>query len=141
MQPRIVEGARHHGHRLEHEPVRQRLLFPEAEVAGAEQNALALREREPHALGALPLHELELAVRRQRGVLQQFQQQPPEVPKHRASDGLALIRRPLRKRHFEIGERHAAMGAVGKEKHDAETFAQPASCGERQRPQDITARL
>ena len=91
VQLRIVERPRHDRHRLELQRMRQRLLLPEAEVARAEQDAFPLREREPHALFALPVHQRQLLVLRQRRILQQLQQQPAEMLEHRSRDGAAAL--------------------------------------------------
>ena len=50
---RVVQRPRQHGHRLELEGVRDRLLLPEPEVPGAEQDARA-RARRPAAPGPPP---------------------------------------------------------------------------------------
>jgi hypothetical protein len=113
VQLRVVERPRHDGHRLELQRMRQGLLLPESEMAGAEQNALALRERQPHALLAFPFHERQLHVARQRRVLQQFEQQAPEMLEHRFRDGPALFLRSLGKGDLQVCDGNPAMYPIG----------------------------
>lgn len=60
VQPWVVQRPRHDGHGLEFQRVCQRLLLPEAKVSCAEQDPLALRQRELHALFAFPIHQRQL---------------------------------------------------------------------------------
>ena len=65
VQLRIVERARHDGHRCELQCVRERLLFPKAEMPCAEKNALSLRKGKPNPLFTFPLDERHLPLARQ----------------------------------------------------------------------------
>src|SRR5256885_17152898 len=51
----IVERSRQHANRLETKWVRNGVEFPEPEMPGDEQHALALRVRETHAVLAIEL--------------------------------------------------------------------------------------
>src|SRR5207245_527871 len=92
VQPLIIERACEHANRLDAAGVRDRVQLPEAEVAGEEQHALALRVGVTRALLAVELDAVEHRLARSRAELQQLEQQPPEMlerpPRDRAPLGL-----------------------------------------------------
>ena len=59
----IVERAREHADRAQLQPVHDRVQLPEAEMAGEEQHALALRVGEARAILAFELDALRASRR------------------------------------------------------------------------------
>ena len=96
----------------------------------------ALRQREPHALFAFPIHQRQLLLPRQRRVFQQLEQQPAEMLEHRLRDRAALVGRLLGERHLEIRERDSPVHAIDEIEHQPEPFAEPAHDRERQGAHD-----
>ena len=141
VQPRVVQRPRHDGHRLEFQCVRQRLLLPETKVSRAEQDPFALRQREPHALFAFPIHQRQLLLPGQRRVLQQLEQQSSEVLEHRPRDRPALVRRLLGERHLEICERDSPVHAIDEIEHQAKPLAHPPHDSQRQSAHEERDRL
>src|SRR5690242_18535560 len=86
--------------------------FPVAEMAGEEQDALALRVREPCAILPIELDATHHRVERQRAELQQLEQQTAEMHERLACDRAQLPRRASWKRRGEVALSNAAVGAV-----------------------------
>ena len=112
IEMRVVERARQDGDRLHPERVNHRLQFPEAEVAGDEQHAPALRIGEARSLFAVELDARQHLRRGQRPEPEQLEQQPAEMRERRAGDGASLGRPPRGKRGGQIPLRDAAMPAI-----------------------------
>ena len=120
--------------------MRDRLQFPEPEVAREEQHALALGIRQSHALVAFVLRTLDHLFRCERAEGQQLQQHLAEVRKRRPGDGAALRQRALGEALLEIGERDAPVGCVENIEHQPQRAAPQAHHAVGQSPRDLTHR-
>ena len=84
------------------------LNLPVAEMAGEEQDALALRVGRAGPLLAFEFEAAAHRLRRERAEPQQLEQQAPEVHEHGARDLSPFGRCAFRKRRCEIGRRRHA---------------------------------
>jgi hypothetical protein len=112
IQARIVERPRQDADRPQGHTMGNRLALPETEVAGEEQDTLALCIRQPDALVTLILGARDHLFRRQRAERQQLQQHLAEVRERRAGDRPSLMRWTIRKTLFEVGQGDTPMRAI-----------------------------
>ena len=90
MEKRIVERPRDHAERLEPQRVDEGVQLPEAEVAGKEQHAAALRVRQPRAILPVELDTRQHRLFRERAELQELHEQPAEMRERGTRDRLSL---------------------------------------------------
>ncbi len=129
MKLRVVECARQDGDGLPANGFHHRLQLPESEMAGDEQDALALRVRLTAALFAVELDARQHLRIGERAELEQLEQQASEMREGAARDRAALGVGPRGKREREVPVGHAPMHAVNRVERQSDE--RPASTDER----------
>ena len=103
IQVGIVERTREHANRLKLQAMNDGVQLPEPEMAGEEQDALALCVGMSRAILAFELDALSHFLVRQGAELEHLEEEPAEVAKHLTCDDVPFRRGPSRKRLGQVG--------------------------------------